>query len=189
MESHEKILVIDDDEEYLAYVATVIQDAQLPFNLASSAYVAKKIITEDRPPLILTDLRLPGSSGLDILKSALALDPTIVVIVMTAFGSVDSALECLKNGAYDYLLKPSSPDEISAALKRAVGHRRIRTELVRKTTELETFKKNYAYTDKMIEGYTDVLAPLARRSDIPVDVRAKLEHLRLRIKRRQIPEQ
>jgi DNA-binding NtrC family response regulator len=182
MDSPDAILVIDDDDEYLSYVASVLKAAGCRYRLASSAYVARKIIREDRPGIVLTDLRLPGASGIELIGETLERDPTAVVLVMTAFGSVEAALACLKKGAYDFLLKPSSPEEIGAAVERAVDHRMMRAELVRKTAELETFKRDYRCSNRVVEEISSALAPLTRRPDVPIDVRGLLDDLRRRMK-------
>ena len=77
---------------------------------------------------VLTDLKLPAGSGLDVLKAALDDDPAVPVIIMTAYASTESAIQALKYGAFDYLQKPFRVDELIATLRRGIEFRKFQAE-------------------------------------------------------------
>lgn len=78
--------------------------------------------------VILTDIRMPGADGFAVVKAAKAKDPATEVIMMTAFGSVESAVEAMRQGAYDYLQKPFDPDDVVLVVARALERRRLRAQ-------------------------------------------------------------
>jgi two-component system response regulator PilR (NtrC family) len=79
---------------------------------------------------------MPGLNGLDVLKEIIKIDPLAVVIIITAYGSIESAIEAMKNGAFDYIQKPFKHEELLLAIKRGVQHRRLQEENLRLKTEL-----------------------------------------------------
>lgn len=135
------ILVVDDNEEYLIYMGTALKAAGHEPVLAGSPEEACRRLSPGRFPLVISDLVMPGVSGLEILAKARAADPLAVGIIMTAFGSLDSALDALRQGAYDYLFKPSSFDAISAAVRRALEHHELKGSLLRQAAQLETLER------------------------------------------------
>src|SRR4051812_2731220 len=116
MEKQGTILAVDDDEEFLLYIETTLKREGYEIASASSAAQAKLLLKNRRFDLILSDLRLPGASGLDILAQGRALDPLSVGIVVTAHSSLDTALQALREGAYDYLVKPCDSEALVAAV-------------------------------------------------------------------------
>ena len=97
---------------------------------AADAYEARRRLQAVRYLVVLTDLKLPAGSGLDVLKEAREADPETPVIVMTAFGTVEEAVKAMKDGAIDFLTKPVDTDHLLVLLDRAVDRRRMMTELV-----------------------------------------------------------
>ena len=79
--------------------------------------------------LVLTDLRMPGRSGLELLKEVRRLDPETAVIVLTAFGTVENAVEAMQSGAYHYVTKPINYDELMILVERALEHTRLVEEV------------------------------------------------------------
>ena len=131
------ILVVDDDEDWLAYINSALKPESYDVVSVKSAEEAKQQIGKRRFGLVLTDLRLPGASGLEVLHEARKVDPLTVGIVLTGFSSVDTALEALREGAYDYLVKPCPPDVLLAAVKRGWEHYHLKLNLMVKTSRLE----------------------------------------------------
>jgi DNA-binding NtrC family response regulator len=82
-------------------------------------------IAKNRPDCVVTDMRMPGLSGLELLEKVRTIDDDLPVILMTAFGTIDTAVKAMKLGAFDYLTKPFEGDELVIAVKRAVEHRRL----------------------------------------------------------------
>ncbi|HYU32922.1 MAG TPA: sigma-54 dependent transcriptional regulator [Thermoanaerobaculia bacterium] len=87
--------------------------------------------------VVLLDMKMPGMDGLDVLRRIHALEPGILVIIITAYGSVESAVSALKEGAFDYINKPIDPDELSHVVQRALEQRRLRSENVALKEKLE----------------------------------------------------
>jgi DNA-binding NtrC family response regulator len=104
--------------------------------------------------LVITDLRLPGSGGIEILRKAKAQNPETVVIVMTAYGTVDTAVEALKMGAYDYLTKPFAPDRLLSMLQHIDSFRQVLDENERLRQRIQIFES------KVIVGESAVMRKL-----------------------------
>lgn len=137
MDKRGAVLVVDDEQEFLAYVKASLEAEGHEVFTAASAGEAAKLLRGRRFDLILTDLRLPSASGLDVLAEARKTDPLSVGIVVTGHGSTDTALEALREGAYDYLAKPCPPDALAAAARRGIEHYRLKQALIQKTQQLE----------------------------------------------------
>ena len=96
---------------------------------ASTAEEATADSGEDPQNLVITDLHLPGVSGIELLKKVRVEYPETAVVVMTAFGTVQTAVEAMKAGAYDYLTKPIHPYEFKTLVKRSLEHHRLLEEV------------------------------------------------------------
>src|SRR5436190_4462920 len=119
-----KILVIDDEATMVQMVTELLRSEGhevLPFSNGNTAFDA---LEEQHPELVVTDLNLEKSrtQGLDILRKARSLNPPAIVIVVTAFGSVETAVEAMKQGAYDYLEKPFKLDAFKLCAQRALSY-------------------------------------------------------------------
>ncbi len=124
-----RVLLVDDDAHQLEHTRAVVSQLPLVDVVAElrSSNAVKRIGTEAFD-LVLTDIRMPLIDGIDLLRVALAQDPGLPVVVMTAFPTVDTAVEALKAGAADYLTKPINPDELSVVVHRVLDGRRVRAE-------------------------------------------------------------
>jgi two-component system NtrC family response regulator len=120
--SKKRILVVDDDES-LRWV-TQAQLQQNGYDVAAAADVVSALeqIRNSPPDLVITDLKMPGLSGLDLLKATRAEFPEIIVIMVTAFGTVENAVEAMKAGAYDYITKPVNVEELRLVVNRGLEH-------------------------------------------------------------------
>lgn len=96
--------------------------------LTSDPAQAVSLFGSERPDVLITDVRMPGMDGMDVLKHARETDPARPVIILTAFASIESAIDAVKQGAFDYLPKPSSNDQIRIAVQRAMQQRRLALE-------------------------------------------------------------
>ena len=135
------ILIVDDDEEYLEYMWKVVSRSGYNPLLASSGAAARQALERQSFSLFITDLRIPDSSGEELMEVARKINPLTVCIAMTAFGSVDSALGAMRLGAFDYLLKPSDAEVIKIAVQRGLEHHRLRKTLIEHTSQMEKFKR------------------------------------------------
>ena len=119
------VLVVDDKEMMRDSVASTLQRAGLTVLTAPDGQVAMELIARRRPDAVVTDLRMPGLTGIELLERVAEIDDDLPVIVMTAYAAVDSAVKAMKLGAFDYITKPFEGDELVIAVKRAVNHARV----------------------------------------------------------------
>ena len=114
------LLVVDDEETTRELCATVAAQAGLRASAAPSAEEALEILEQSAVDILLVDLKLPGMSGLELLKRVCELYPHVSVIVLTQYGSIDSAIEATRIGARDYVTKPFRIEELRTRLERAI---------------------------------------------------------------------
>lgn len=119
------ILVVDDKEMMRDSVGATLQRAGFGVLTADNAERALETVAKRRPDAIVTDLKMPGLSGLELLEKVRAIDDELPVVLMTAFGTIDSAVRAIKLGAFDYITKPFEGDELIIAVKRAIAHGRL----------------------------------------------------------------
>lgn len=124
-----KILVIDDEVVFARSVAHALSRNGHECRSLSSAEEGMTSLETDRPDLILLDIKLAGMSGLDALRRILSLDGSIIVVIMTAYSSVESAVAAMKDGAYDYIQKPIDHDELTFIIEKALETHRLRERL------------------------------------------------------------
>jgi len=122
----ERVLVAEADPEVLAFCAAVLTATGYEVVRTTSATVAQELLRTSSVDVLVTDLKLPGLNGLDLLKVAKTADPETAVILITGFPTVDTAVKAMKAGAVDYLTKPFSAEELLAAVVAAFGDRNIR---------------------------------------------------------------
>ncbi|MDT8317057.1 MAG: sigma-54 dependent transcriptional regulator [bacterium] len=115
------ILVVDDEKNYLLVLSALLSEEGYEVMTTQEPEEALRIIEEDAPALLITDMKMPRMTGMELLKKARAIRPDLQVIIMTAFGTVETAVEAMKHGAYHYILKPFHNDEIKLMAKRALG--------------------------------------------------------------------
>ena len=116
-----KVLVVDDDYSILGVVSEVLEDDGLDVSTASSAEDAMDLLKKEQFALVMTDIRLPGTNGIGLLEHVKEVSPRTAVIMITSHGSMQTSIEAVRLGAYDYLLKPFEDlSMISNAAKRAI---------------------------------------------------------------------
>jgi DNA-binding NtrC family response regulator len=124
------ILLVEDKESLRRVLRLTLENAGYSVTEAEDARAALNQISSTRHRLVLTDLRMPHGSGLDVLRAARAADNDLPVIVMTAFGSIDEAVRAMKDGAHDFLQKPVDSNHLLLLVERALEQARLRTENV-----------------------------------------------------------
>ena len=117
-----RLLIVEDDEGLRQVLHIQLEHEGYETRSASSAEEALPILEKFPHQLVITDLNLPGASGIDLLKRVRLEYPETAVIVMTAFATVQTAVEAMKTGAYDYITKPIHPYELKALVKRSMDH-------------------------------------------------------------------
>ncbi len=128
MKAADRILLVEDKESLRSVLRKTLEAEGFGVDEAPDGGAALEKIRRDRFAVVLTDLRLPSASGHEVLKAAVAADPEVPVILMTAYGTIRDAVSAMKAGAYDYLEKPVDTDHLLALVKRALDHRSLRHE-------------------------------------------------------------
>lgn len=123
------ILIVDDDPDMRALLQDVLQERGHRVAAVASGREALRRLSEEEYPVVLTDLRMGDMQGLELLSETKRAFPDINVIIMTAFGSVKSAIEAMKQGAYDYLTKPVKTDELILVVEKALREAALRREV------------------------------------------------------------
>ena len=132
------VLVIDDEEGMRDFLSFVLQTEGYQALTAAEGQEALKLMERDNIDVILTDLKMPGMDGIELLRRIREYDGNAVVVIMTAYASLQSALEAMKYGAYDYLLKPfDDVDTVMNTIARAVERRRLAQRNARLLDDLE----------------------------------------------------
>ena len=127
------VLVVDDEEGIRKALERFLTRLGYQVAVAANATEALARLAADRPQTMLCDIRMPDTSGVELLPKVLAQDPDLAVIMLTAIDEPRTAIECLKLGAYDYLIKPVDLDELELALQHALRQRQL--ELDRRQLE------------------------------------------------------
>ena len=113
-----KILIVDDELILRKSLARWLERDGHDIDVAENGEEALKKTETKKYDLMLVDIKMPGMSGIDVLKHIKGNDPEIAVVMITAFGSISTAIESMKNGANDYLLKPFDPNELSLLIEK-----------------------------------------------------------------------
>jgi len=124
----DRILIVDDEKNYLLVLSALLEGEGYEVETAPSGARALALVEEDEPDLVITDMRMPRMSGVELIRELKARNPDLPVIVMTAFGTVENAVEAMKAGALDYITKPFENQELLLTVERALKMRRLMTQ-------------------------------------------------------------
>jgi DNA-binding NtrC family response regulator len=138
MDESYKILVIDDDVEMGELLSDVLKGEGWSVVSISDSLEASRILRKEEFDVIITDLKMKGLKGLDLLEEARKVASLTPVIIITAFGTIESAIKAMKMGAYDYVTKPFRTDQIVLTVKKALENRLLKKEVVRLKKEVES---------------------------------------------------
>jgi signal transduction histidine kinase len=144
VERPSRILIIDDEEIVIDSCLAVLEGAGYQIVTAPDGTEGLKQAREATPDLVLVDLMMPGISGFEVLEGMRSIDPTIVTIVITGYSTVESAVEAMKRGAFDFLPKPFNPDELRMIVQRGLERRRLVLEATALRRERELLQQNFA---------------------------------------------
>lgn len=128
MNQEARILVVDDEPDMLDNCRRLLAADGYACDTLQDPRRFRAVLHESRPDLLLLDMRMPGVEGMDVLAAALADDPTLPVVVVTAYASIQSAVKAIREGAFDYLEKPFSADQLQVAVERALRYRGLARE-------------------------------------------------------------
>jgi DNA-binding NtrC family response regulator len=134
-----RILVVDDEHIVRDSLGSWLRMDGHHVDTAENAREALRRLAETSYDIVLTDIKMPGMDGLELQERLCSEHPDLTVIVMTAYASVPSAVRALKTGAYDYIVKPFDPDELSLLIRRAGEHRSLRAENLRLKESIRSF--------------------------------------------------
>jgi two-component system, NtrC family, response regulator len=150
--NRKRILVADDDESLRRVTQMQLEEFGYEVATAADGPSALALLPEIRPALVITDLKMPGMSGLELLKQVRARHPETAVIMLTAFGTIETAVEAMRAGAYDYLTKPIDHEQLHLVVNRAME----RQHLVEEVRNLRaTLDEKYGFDN--IIGHSKVL--------------------------------
>jgi DNA-binding NtrC family response regulator len=154
-----RLLIVDDEQDLLDLLKKVLsKKCGCDVALAISGFEAVKLVKSWKPDVVLTDIIMPDMDGLQLLQSINTIDPTISTIIMTGYGTIEIAVQALKDGAYDFFEKPFDNDKISRVVRRALE----RTHLLRENLQLQQ-----RLTDKNeLTGFIGNSPPLQRAIDL-----------------------
>jgi DNA-binding NtrC family response regulator len=123
-----RILVVDDEANARSALVELLREEGYTVEAAADGFTALGKLPELAPDLVLTDLKMPGMDGIELLSRIHEHDADTAVVVMTAFGAVETAVAALRAGASDYLTKPVNIDELTLVVKRELEQQRLRAE-------------------------------------------------------------
>jgi len=152
----ERVLVVDDDALTRELLAEILRRRGCEVDLAPQGTEGIRQLEQEAYDLVLTDIRMPDLSGMDVLARAREVNRDTPVILMTGFGSIESAVEAMKAGAFDYLVKPFSPDRIELLLQRVTEWH----ALVRENRYLRSQLSGREAGDELIGGHPRIAAVL-----------------------------
>jgi two-component system response regulator HydG len=156
-----RVLIIEDNETMREGMAEVVASMGYVALTAASGAEGLALFKARRPDFVVTDLKMAGMDGVQVLRECRALEPDVPVMVITAYGTIDVAVEAMKAGAYDFLTKPFSPDVLRLKVERALETRRARTRAERLQRENEILREEV----DTLQGFDEIVgqAPPIRR--------------------------
>jgi two-component system response regulator PilR (NtrC family) len=154
-----RILVVDDERSMREVLFSMLKNEGYDVTLAEGGEAAIEAVRRETFDAIITDVRMPKVDGLQVLKASKEISPSTVVIMLTAFGSSETAVEAMKLGAYDYITKPFKYDEVTLNIKRALERKRLRDENLNLKRRLETqyrFENIIGKSAKIVEVFDTI---------------------------------
>jgi DNA-binding NtrC family response regulator len=122
------IVIVDDEPDMVENCARILRRAGHRCLTATDPHRALALVESDAPDLLLSDLKMPGMDGIELLRRAHDVDPSLPVIMITAFASIESAVAAVKEGAFDYLPKTFTVDQLQVSVERALRQRHLQVE-------------------------------------------------------------
>ena len=159
-----RILIIDDEENFRHMLSVILRKEKYDVETASNGEEGLQKVTDSAFDQILCDIRMPQMDGLEFLKEVQKTGANVTIIMMSAYGTVDTAIEAMKLGAYDYISKPFKPDEIILTLKKAEERERLRreNEFLRKEIKKEFSFENIVSKNEKMQKIFDVIKKVAQ---------------------------
>ena len=133
-----QVLVVDDEEIMRDSCSQILSSLKCSVKVSESGEKALDIMKDEFFDIVILDLKMPGMSGMEVLKRIKEDSPDTIVIVITGYATIDSAVEAMKNGAYDFIAKPFMPDRLRVIVNRAMEKRKLILKNLYLQRELET---------------------------------------------------
>jgi len=149
-----RVLIVDDDASVRDVISVLLQEEGYECRTASSAEAALDVAAAEAPPLVISDMKMPGRDGIWLLEAFRERYPETAVIMLTGYGDTEAAVDCLRRGAVDYLLKPPKLTDLIRAIERALAKRRI--ELARKRYQKKLERKVRDRTGELRTALRDI---------------------------------
>ena len=158
-----RILVVDDEKSMRDFLSIILKKEGYSVTTAEDGEQAIQLIQKNIYDLVLTDIRMPRRSGLDVLKVVKETSPETVVMLITAFASTETAVEAMKRGAYDYISKPFQIDEVKLVIRNALEKKQLKTDNVRLRRQLkeETAFKNIVGKSPVMQRVYEIIQKVA----------------------------
>ena len=171
-----RILVVDDEENVVQILVDLLSEGPYTVDTVSSGEEALSVLRSQTYDLILTDINLPGVNGLEVVSAAKEADPETVVVVITGYASTGTAIDALRQGAYDYITKPFDLWELDQIVVRGLGSRRLVLENRRLVQNLQTANAELRRHEEALRDEVDIATRRIRTLyEISKDVNASLD--------------
>ena len=144
MDNQSKVLVIDDEEIVLDSCLQILASGNYEIRTADNGLLGIQMVEEFQPDVIFVDLKMPGISGFQVIEKIQEIDPSVVTIVITGFATINSAVEAMQKGAFDFLPKPFTPDELRVITRRGIEKRKLVLETLALRREKELLREHFA---------------------------------------------
>ncbi|MBI5188077.1 MAG: response regulator [Nitrospirae bacterium] len=147
-----KILIVEDEKGMRDVLQILLEGEDYTVMATSGGEDGLSCINNDTFDLVITDIKMPRVDGFEILKKVKEVSPDTLVIMITAFGTTESAIEAMKLGAYDYIHKPFEIDEIRLIVKKAIEKKKLREELTMLKKQIKTSEETMSIPELQDEG-------------------------------------
>jgi two-component system, sensor histidine kinase and response regulator len=182
-EARERIVVIDDDHAMRVSCRQILDRSGFDVETYEDGARGLAGLAAVKPALVVVDLKMPGLSGLEVIRRIVEIDPEIVIVVITGYATIDTAVEAMKSGAYDFLPKPFAPDELRVIVGRGLERRHLRQRSRRLEVEQELLKRRFvSFVSHQLKSplaaihqYLDVLQRLEDTPEIAETRRAWID--------------
>ncbi len=153
-----KILIIDDEKAIRWSLGEALRNMDYEVETAETGEKGVELYADDLPDMVILDLKLPGMNGIEVLKKMKDMEKNMPVIMMTAYGEIETAVEAIKNGAYDFILKPFQLEKLKVSIKNAFESSRLKSELKNYRD-----KEREAYAFENFIGKSEVMKEVFRK--------------------------
>jgi two-component system response regulator PilR (NtrC family) len=161
-----RILIVDDEKSMRELLTIMLRKDGHETVMAEDGLKAVKLIEEDIFDLVITDVKMPKMGGVDVLKAVKDSSPETIVIMITAYATAETAVEAMKEGAYDYILKPFKVDEIKLVIRNALEKKMLRVEntLLKREIEADKGFENFVGKSPAMEKVFDLITRVAEKN-------------------------